>query len=266
MIEEELRNQGKAAEAIAREAGLLLLGSYRKAQEVRHKANVVDLVTQTDLASEELIRRRLAQHFPGYGLIAEEGARLEAEGESSAIWVVDPLDGTTNFAHGHPFFCVSMALLVNDVLTIGVIHTPVLGWTWTALDGLGAWLNGAPIHVSETETLEGSLCASGFPYDRWTAEDNNSVEWSAMIRRAQGVRRCGSAALDLALLADGTFDGYWEKRLNPWDMAAGTLIVEAAGGRVSDLEGARVPPWPEVIVATNGFIHTELLEALRLND
>jgi len=248
--------------AIAREAGLLTLHTYRAGPEVRFKRTDVDLVTQTDLDSEALIARRLAQHFPDHGLIAEEGTDRGGP-ESTALWIVDPLDGTVNFAHGHPFYCVSMALQLDGEVVVGVVHAPVLGLTWTARRGGGAFRNGAPSKVTATTTLDRSLCASGFPYDRRTAADNNLAEWSALTRRAQAVRRCGAAAIDLAMVADGTYDGYWEKRLKPWDVAAGSLIIEEAGGRVTAVDGTAVPPWPEVIVATNGLIHDEMLEALR---
>lgn len=252
----------KIAASIAREAGMIALASYRTRFEIEQKRTSIDLVTQTDLASEALIRKRLNQYFPDHGLLAEEGGVTGPESDS--IWIVDPLDGTTNFAHGHPFFCVSMALKTGDTLEIGVIHAPVLGITWTAQQGQGAHRNGARISVSEVESLGSALCASGFPYDRWTNPDNNTAEWSSIVKLAQGVRRCGSAALDLALIADGTYDGYWEKRLNPWDLAAGVLLVEEAGGLATSHEGESVPPWPETIVASNGKFHDEILEVLRL--
>jgi len=249
--------------SIALEAGRLTLATYRQELQIDVKRTDVDLVTQTDLASEELIRQRLKQHFPDHAVLAEEGGASDNEGSSSALWIVDPLDGTTNFAHGHPFYCVSMALQIDGALVVGIIHAPVLGWTWTARLGGGAWRNKAPITVSKAPTLDVALCASGFPYDRRTSDDNNTAEWAAVIRHAQGVRRCGSAAIDLAFIADGTFDGYWEKRLKPWDLAAGALLVTEAGGRVTSIDGEDVPPWPEVIVATNGSFHERLMEVVR---
>lgn len=245
-----------AAVAVAREAGELTLRAYRKAPSVRYKSGTVDLVTQTDVESEALIQRRLAERFPGHGLLAEEGTTRDGGG---AVWIVDPIDGTTNFAHGHPSYCVSIALELRGVLAVGVVHAPALGVTWAARLGGGATRDGEPIRVSTTPTLDRSLCASGFPYDRALAADNNVDEWGFMIRHTQGLRCCGSAAIDLAFVADGTYDAYWEKRLKPWDLAAGTLLVTEAGGRVTALDGdGPVPPWPEVVVATNGHVHDEL--------
>lgn len=252
-----------AAVAVAREAGELTRRAYRRAPSVRYKSGTVDLVTQTDLESEALIQRLLAERFPGHGLMAEEGAG-GGGGGADAVWIVDPIDGTTNFAHGHPFYCVSIALEVRGELAVGVVHAPVLGVTWAARRGGGASRDGAPIAVSSTPTLDLALCASGFPYDRAIAADNNVAEWGFLIRHTQGLRCCGSAAIDLALVADGTYDAYWEKRLKPWDMAAGALIVTEAGGRVTALDGdGPVPPWPEVIVATNGHVHDELRRLVR---
>lgn len=259
----DLDRAQKVAESIAREVGHLTTVSFRRSHEIKRKASEVDLVTEVDLAAEELITRRLGQSFPDHGLVAEEGSEAEPSGGVDALWIVDPLDGTTNYAHGHPFYCVSLALEVAGELVVGVIHAPVLGLTWSAQRRGGATRNGRPCEVSSAERLVDGLCASGFPYDRHSSEDNNTREWAAIVRRARGVRRCGSAAIDLALIADGTYSGYWEKRLNPWDMAAGVLLVEEAGGKVSSLSGAPVPPWPATLVASNGRVHEELVEALR---
>ncbi len=250
-----------AAVALAREAGLLLLSSYRGGSGFTLKGEV-DLVTEADLASEALIRRRLGARFPDHAILAEEGG-ASGSADAPARWVVDPLDGTTNFAHGHPFFSVSIGLEAEGLLQVGVVHAPALGLTWTARRGGGASRSGAPARVSTTASLSGSLVASGFPYDRRSNPDNNATEWARTLRRAQGMRRCGSAALDLALVADGTYDGYWEKRLNPWDVAAGALLVLEAGGRVEGLDGSAVPPWPETLVASNGLVHDELAALLR---
>ena len=249
------------AASIAREAGKLILSSYRTKQTIDHKKNVVDLVTETDFASEALIRRRLMQHFPDFGIIAEEGEAIRPDSEIGT-WIVDPLDGTVNFAHGHPIFCVSIALQCEDLLRAGVVHAPFLGLTWQACRGKGATRNGEPIRVSTTDAMINALCTSGFPYDRHSNEDDNLIEWGRMLKKAQGGRRCGSAAIDLCFIADGTYDANWEKRLAPWDMAAGALIVEEAGGRVTSIDGSPVPPWPEVIVATNGKLHDLLIETI----
>lgn len=260
-IEGDLDELVDAAVSIAHEAGQLTLETFRKAPDVRTKRTDVDLVTQTDLDSESLIAARLTERFPDHGLLFEEGTE-KAMNESDALWIVDPLDGTVNFAHGHPFYCISMALQLEGEIVVGVTYAPVLDVTWTARRSGGSFRNGSSLRVTTTQALESSFCASGFPYDRRTTEDNNAAEWCTMIRRAQALRRCGAAAIDLAMVADGTFDGFWEKRLKPWDLAAGTLLVNEAGGRVTDVAGMPVPPWPEVIVATNGLIHSELLDVL----
>ena len=257
----DLKRTLEIARATACEAGLVMLESYRLPQEVSFKGEV-DLVTSIDVKCEEHIRRRLAESFPDDRVLAEEsGASGPKDG--SGLWHVDPLDGTTNYAHGHPFFCTSLALELEGELVVGVIHAPVLGLTWASHRGGGVSRNGRSVEVSKTTHLEKSLCASGFPYDRRTSPDNNIKEFSAVMRHCQGIRRAGSAAIDLACIADGTLDGYWEKKLHSWDIAAGVMMVREAGGRAGDLGGAPVPPWPETIVATNGRIHDELVETVR---
>jgi myo-inositol-1(or 4)-monophosphatase len=258
----DLAKTREVATAIALEAGHLTLSAYRRGHQIDHKRTDVDLVTETDLASEQLIKKRLIQHFPEDGLLAEEGSAIEANAGSEALWIVDPLDGTTNFAHGHPFYCVSIALQLAGRLVVGVIHAPVLGLTWSAHRGGGARRNSSSASVSLAESLKDSLCATGFPYDRQRSDDDNTRELRQVMKRAQGIRRCGSAAIDLAFIADGTFDGFWEKRLAPWDIAAGVVIVEEAGGRATGLDGSTIPPWPPTIVATNGRIHDELTDVV----
>jgi myo-inositol-1(or 4)-monophosphatase len=248
------------ASAIARAAGQMTLGSFRQPLEIRHKG-VIDLVTDVDEASESLIRERLTHHFPDHALLAEEGGTFGPE-DASGLWVVDPIDGTTNYAHGHPFYAVSMALVVDNELMVGVVHAPALGLTWTARRGGGTFRNGEPATVSATSSWDDALCASGFPNDRRTNPDNNLTEWGACLARAQAMRRCGSAALDLAFVADGTLDFYWEKRINSWDMAAGVLLIEEAGGTVTDEQGRAIPPWPATVVAGNKKLHSQGLELL----
>lgn len=252
----------ETARAIAAEAGLLALASYRHKQDVSAKGDV-DIVTTVDLDCEALIRRRMTQHFPEHRLIAEEGGASGPAEVGKPTWHIDPLDGTINYAHGHPMFNVSLALETDGEVVVGVVHAPALGLTWTARRGGGTFRNGAQVHVSTTSTLDRALCSSGFPHDRRTGPDDNTAEWSAMVRRSQGNRRCGAAAIDLAFIADGTYDGYWEKRLNSWDVAAGVLLIREAGGRVESLDGAAIPPWPAVIVASNGLIHDDLVAVLR---
>jgi len=251
----------EAAMDISREAGTLILGSYRSPEGIIKKGEV-DLVTSADLAAEKLIRRRLTALFPELVVLGEEGGEQGNRTGARGRWHVDPLDGTTNFAHGHPFFAVSIALELEGELVVGVVHAPAIGLTYGASKGSGATRNGSPISVSTTESLDDSLCASGFPYDRRRTEDDNTREWTAVMKRCQGVRRCGAAALDLALVAEGTYDGFWEKRLNSWDMAAGIVLIREAGGLVTGLDGSDVPPWPPMIVASNGIVHDELRDVV----
>jgi len=246
------------ATATAAHAASYLRTAARGTRDVRHKG-VVDLVTEHDLASEALIRQELRAAFPSWGLLCEEGG---TEGPTDVRWIVDPLDGTTNFAHGLPLFAVAIALEVRGSVEVAVVDAPLLGVAWTATRGGGARRNGEVIAVSGTRTLDQALLATGFPYDRRTSPDNNLAEFAKLQMRAQAVRRCGSAVLDLAWLAEGSFDGYWEGKLNPWDWATGALLVSEAGGRLTDRAGAPFSHHGATLVATNGAIHDELLAAL----
>ncbi len=245
---------------IAREAGALVLSGWRTTMDVEHKG-AIDLVTRFDRASEELVRARFRERLPGFDVVAEEGGG-RASGARPVLYA-DPIDGTTNFAHGHPFFCVSLALAEADLVLAAAIAAPALGVEYRAALGMGAWRDGERCAVSEATSLAQALLATGFPYDNATREDDNLREFAALTRRTRGVRRCGSAALDLALVADGSYDGYWESRLNPWDIAAGSLLVKEAGGVLTDLEGEAFDPRRGAVVATNGPLHPQLLDALR---
>lgn len=248
----------RVAKDAAADASRLLLDGFRSGAEVRKKGRI-DLVTDYDLASERRLRDRLAAAFPDHRIVGEEG---DPQGSGERIWYVDPLDGTTNFAHGHPFFSVSIALYDGDRPVVGVVAAPALGVTWSACAEGGAFRGERPCRVSTTSALSDALCATGFPYDRWDNPDNNERELSAFLRRTHGVRRCGSAAIDLALVADGTYDLYWEQRLHAWDMAAGALIVIEAGGRLSDYDGAEGDARSGRLVATNGALHDATLAVL----
>ncbi|MFW6050875.1 MAG: inositol monophosphatase family protein [Myxococcota bacterium] len=258
MDEQDVRHALEQADRIASEAAAAILGGWRMGAAVRKKG-AIDLVTDYDLAAEAHIRRSLAAVFPEHRIVAEEG---EDQGEGNLVWYVDPLDGTTNFAHGHFMFTVSIALYDGAEGVVGVVVAPALGVTWKAARGLGAHRNGQPCRVSGTATLSEALCATGFPYDKWTNPDHNVAELDAFLTRTQGVRRGGSAALDLAMVADGTFDLYWEDRLSPWDMAAGAVLVREAGGRLSDYDGAPGDPRTGRLVATNAHLHDATLEVL----
>lgn len=250
----------EAAKAAAREAGRLLRENVDKRGEIMFKG-AVDLVTHFDRKSQEMIFRRLSAAFPGHGFLAEEG--LSLPGTSGCRWIIDPIDGTTNFAHTFPIFCVSIALEQKGEVVVGVVYDPMRDELFEAVRGRGAFLNGARVGVSDIPELGKALLATGFPYDVRTSSFNNVREFNAFIVRAQAVRRCGSAALDLCYVACGRFDGFWELKLKPWDVAAGALIIEEAGGRVSDFEGRTFDPFNQQALASNGRIHEEMRAVLK---
>ncbi|MCG8555347.1 MAG: inositol monophosphatase [Proteobacteria bacterium] len=258
-----LRDIVVVASDLAKEAGELLARGYRAgsltSRQVRKKG-AIDLVTDYDLRSEELICERLARVFPDHAIIAEEAHR---QSERPFTWYVDPIDGTTNFAHGHPFFAVSLGLYFEDVPVVGVVHAPVLGTCWTAAAGQGAFRNSETCRVSATSDLGDALCATGFPYDSRTSRDNNYREFVAFKRQVRDVRRCGSAAIDLCLVADGTYDLYWEQKLQAWDMSAAAVAVLEAGGRLSDYDGAPADPRKGKLVASNSQLHEQALAVIR---
>jgi myo-inositol-1(or 4)-monophosphatase len=245
----------EAAIEIAREAGAILREELQRTPDISYKQEF-DLVTQADRRSEALIVTRLQEHFAGHSVAAEEGTGKETSSEYR--WHVDPLDGTTNFAHGYPCFCVSMALARKKELLLGVIYNPVLDELFAAARGEGATLNGKKIKCSKVGTLEGSLLCTGFPNYKRQTNPNIYYYWDFTLR-SHGVRRDGSAALDLAYVAAGRFDGFWEFGLKPWDTAAGVVIVQEAGGTVTDLEGRPYEIGGASILATNGLIHGEMM-------
>jgi myo-inositol-1(or 4)-monophosphatase len=249
----------EVARAAARAAVALLTDA--RPEDVRGKTNPRDLVTEWDLRSEEVIRRVLAEHTPGVPVLGEEGG--QGAGTGSQRWVVDPIDGTVNFAHGLPIWAVSIALEDAGALIAGVVAAPRLGWWFEAARGGGAHDGaGKPLHVSGLARLDQALLVTGFPYDRATRPDNNFAEWEHFQRRAGACRRLGAASIDLCLVASGAMDGYWEKHLKPWDVAAGALIVAEAGGTVTDWAGGRFDLHEGAVVATNGAIHEELVAEL----
>ncbi len=247
----------ETALVVAREAAALLMTGYRTNVAVEHKGRV-DLVTKFDRDSEALIRARLEAIHP---VIGEEAGGASVTGRP--VFLVDPLDGTTNFVHGHPFFCVSIGLVQDDVPLMGVIVAPALGLEWVGVvASKEATRSGVPCRPSANARFDESLLATGFPYDRSIKGENNFDAFVAIKQRCQAVRRCGSAALDLCLVADGTYEGYWEKGLRPWDVAAGSAIVMAAGGRVTDFDAGADYIGKRAVVATNGHIHEKLLAEL----
>jgi myo-inositol-1(or 4)-monophosphatase len=262
-VPESLEIATPAAE-IALEAGALLRNYFNRGVATEYKGDV-DLVTEADRASEKLIVERLTTAFPGHGIFGEEGARRGLDAEYR--WYVDPLDGTTNFAHGFPVFCVSMGLehrpagLAADAdgeLITAVIYDPTRDELFTAQKGTGAWLNGRRIHVSATRDLAEALLATGFPSRKRHASPNIHF-YQEFTLRSHGVRRAGSAALDLAYTACGRIDGFWEFRLNPWDTAAGALLVTEAGGSMSRFDGSPFQLNSNEILATNGKLGAELI-------
>lgn len=268
--ESEILQYLDAALVVAEQAGALLREGALAAHPAESKSTSNDLVTRYDRAAEELIVSGLSRRFPAHRVLAEEGGARPGGDLAAPQWIVDPLDGTTNFAHGLPLFSVSIALSIGGVIQVGVVAAPALGLTFSAGRGLGARRNGQRLRVSDARTLDRALLSTGFPYDRRTHPQNNFAEFIAVKKRAQGVRRLGSAALDLAMVAAGAFDGYWEMRLQAWDIAAGMLLVEEAGGQVSDWRGGPVDLTRCEILATNGHIHDELAAVItsapRLSD
>ena len=226
------------------------------------KGSPIDLITAVDGESEHAILAVLRRS--GIAIVAEESGGVAAD----AVWYVDPLDGTTNYAHGHPFCAISIGLVIDGIPRLGVVHAPMLGVLFSGLASGGGTRRDLfrglehPLRVSEVSKLDGALAATGFPYDRRTSADNNLDAFGALTKQTHGVLRCGSASLDLALVADGTYDAYWERKLKPWDLAAGAALVMSAGGLVSDPWGAAFTAESGAIVATNGAVHDELLAAI----
>ncbi|GAB4240222.1 MAG: inositol monophosphatase family protein [Acidobacteriota bacterium] len=259
----EVQEAFELACSLARDAGRLVVARSRDRFAV-HKKGRVNLVTEVDLASERLITEAVQRHFPGHQILAEEAGFSGGVGD--LLWIVDPLDGTTNFAHGYPFFCVSIALAssrsgANPEILAGVVYNPLLEELFAAVRGGGAFLNGGRISVSAEDRLEDSLLCTGFSY-QFDEIVRNLEFFNRVMREARSVRRDGSAALDLCYVACGRFDGFWEISLNPWDVAAGALLVEEAGGRVSLFDGRPGGVFERECLATNGRIHEALSRIL----
>jgi myo-inositol-1(or 4)-monophosphatase len=221
-----------------------------------------DLVTAADKASEVVILDILRHHFPEHSILAEESGKL-GDQENEYLWAIDPLDGTTNYAHQYPFFAVSIGLLIKGVPQVGVIYDPLHDELFRAAHDLGATLNHHQIKVSQTSQLSKSLLVTGFAYDRRETSDNNYAEFCHLTHLTQGVRRSGSASLDLAHVACGRLDGYWERGLSPWDIAAGVILLQEAGGKVSAYDNTPLKIESGRILATNGYIHNSLSQELQ---
>lgn len=242
-------------------ASRFLMNHFGNVNKIEFKGEI-NIVTEADRISEAIIIDMIKSNFPDHEILSEESART---GPSSPyLWIIDPLDGTTNYAHGFPFFCISVALQFNGEIIIAVVRNPILNELFIAEKGKGAYLNGKRIRVSQIDKLSKSLLATGFPYDIRTSREDNLNYFCIFSKRAQAVRRAGSAVLDLCYVACGRFDGFWEMKLGPWDIAAGILMVEESGGKVSDFKGNRCSIFNGEIVASNGLIHHEMIETIRM--
>ncbi|MEM8603078.1 MAG: inositol monophosphatase family protein [Cyanobacteria bacterium P01_H01_bin.121] len=259
------QDQLKTLLAIASEAalkgGAVLDTYFGKLTSIQEKGRVGDLVTNADRASEAEVLALLRDRCPDHGILAEESGNVAAQ-DSEFLWVIDPLDGTTNYAHQYPFFAVSIGLLYQGQPVVGAIYAPYFKELFEAAQGLGATVNQRPIQVSGTAELSKSLLVTGFAYDRRETKDNNYAEFCHFTHLTQGVRRGGSAALDLAYVACGRLDGYWERGLSAWDMAAGIILVQEAGGRVSAYDGGTFQLDSGRVLATNQRLHAAMSEEL----
>lgn len=251
----------KVAKDAALKAGEMLRENFDEAREISFKGEI-NLVTHFDSLSQSIIHKHISSRFPEHDFLAEEGLCREKGVEYR--WLIDPLDGTTNFAHKFPVFCISIALERNGETDLGVVYDPLRNEMFWAEIGQGAFLNGKKIRVSSVNDLDKSLVATGFPYDIRESEVNNINHFNNFAIRVQAIRRCGSAAMDLCYVACGRFDGFWELKLNPWDVAAGVLIVKEAGGRISDFQDEEYSIYGSETLATNGLIHQQMVDILKL--
>ena len=246
----------------ARAGGVILEKYWGKQLDVQEKGRSGDLVTQVDKQAEAQIIKIIKRYYPEHQILAEESGNLGIE-NSEYLWVIDPVDGTTNYAHGYPQVAVSVGVLVHGIPTVGVVYNPIRNELYSAGKGLGVTLNNFPIEVSTTNKLINSVLVTGFAYDRREVEDNNYAEFCYLTHLTQGVRRAGCASLDLCDVASGRLDGYWERGLSPWDLAAGVVIVKEAGGKVTAYDETEFDLNSGRILATNGHLHSELSETLQ---
>jgi len=249
------------AAAAAQQAGTIIADAYRTDFRVDYKEGATtNLVTEVDRRAEAAIIETLSRAFPDHRILAEEGGEGSPQA-SPYQWIVDPLDGTTNFAHGFPAFCVSIGLEVEGRVVLGVVYDPLRRELFEAEAGKGAFLNGERLRVSRAATLEQSLLVTGFAYDQ-DGRRGNLEHFSRLVLRSQGIRRTGSAAMDLCYVASGRIDGFWEMKLCPWDVAAGSLIVVEAGGVITDFAGRAFSIYGHEVLASNGLVHQAMVEAL----
>ena len=246
---------------LARKSGALLKAKLTKTHKIHFKGKI-NLVTEADKMSEDLIIGAINRKFPYHGILSEESPAIAGAGKLR--WIIDPLDGTTNYAHGYPVFCVSIALEKEGKVILGVVYDPMRDEMFVAQHGKGAYLNGKKISVSPLKNISRSLLATGFPYDIRESKNNNLDYFNSMAVNVQAIRRAGAAALDLAHLAAGRFDGFWELKLKPWDTAAGCLLVTEAGGVISDIAGKKWNLYSPDLLASNGLIHKQMIKVLSL--
>ncbi len=259
---DELARVLELAQRAAREAGDIQRERYETELTIETKSSSIDLVTEVDRACEAAIVSAIERERPGDAILAEEGGGSDRPG-ARWRWVIDPLDGTTNYAHGYPRFCVSIGVECEGQRCVGVVYDPLLDELYHATRGGGAWLGSRALQVSRQAELGLALVATGFAYDVQRDSSDNAARFARVLKAARGIRRDGSAALDLCYVAAGRLDAYWEFKLHPWDVAAGILIVEEAGGRASDAVGEPAPASGASVVATNGLLHEQIVERLR---
>jgi myo-inositol-1(or 4)-monophosphatase len=248
-------------ERLAREAGAILRDGYNKEHQISYKG-VIDLVTEIDHASESFLLKEIQTHFPDSHVIAEESG--ETKGSNGSTWYIDPLDGTVNYSHHIPLFCVCIAHAVDGIVTLGAVYDPLRDEMFSAERGRGAYLNGKRIQVSKTVELQKGLLVTGFPYDTWNTKQDNFRNFEKLAKMTQGVRRLGSAAIDACYVAAGRFDAFWEYSLKPWDIAAGGLIAEEGGARVTTMDGK--PDYisaPQSVLAAAPGIYQQVLDQLK---
>lgn len=258
--ENNFDEQLEVAKEVALKAGALLQEYSQNDFNVSYKGTV-DLVTEADIASEKLVTEELKKHFPAHEILSEESAGEKPE--TDYLWVVDPLDGTTNFAHRFPIYAVSIGLLYKDEPVVGVVYEPNLSELFSAVKNNGAYLNDQPIKVSGVTELEQALLATGFPYDTRQRPDTILGLFNAFALRSQGVRRAGAASIDICYTACGRFDGFWEQGLKPWDTAAAALILTEAGGKTTKYDNSPFDIWIPEMLASNGQLHEQMLEVLK---
>lgn len=246
---------------ISKEAGELIRNAFGKSHSVEFKTNELNLVTETDKASEKLITDFIRKKYPSHGILAEEGS--EANKSAEYLWVVDPLDGTSNFAHGLPIFAVSIGVQKNGDTIAGVVYDVMRNVIYSAERSSGSFENGSRLSVNKNSNLGHSMLVTGFPYDIKENPDKASERFIAFLKQARAIRRLGSAAIDFCYVASGVFDGFWEVSLHPWDICAGKLIVEEAGGVVTDFDGNPIDIYSKRILATNRLVHKKMIDVMK---